>query len=74
MVAWVRCGTYSYRFLIFVFIHTFILDLCFGVVPCVLTYFGFILRRELVRPDFFLLVDLREFFFRSRVGGTKKNK
>ena len=26
----------------------------------------------LVRPDFFLLVDLREFFFRSRVGGTKK--
>ena len=27
-----------------------------------------------VRPDFFLLVDLREFFFSSRVGGTKKNK
>ena len=23
---------------------------------------------------FFLLVDLREFFFRSRVGGTKKKK
>ena len=29
--------------------------------------------RHQVRPDFFL-VDLREFFFRSRVGGTKKNK
>ena len=27
-----------------------------------------------LRPDFFLLDDLREFFFRSRVGGTKKNK
>ena len=26
-----------------------------------------------IRPDFFLLVDLREFFFRFRVGGTKKN-
>ena len=25
-----------------------------------------------VRPEFFLLVDLREFFFRFRVGGTKK--
>ena len=26
------------------------------------------------RPDFFLLVDVREFFFRFRVGGTNKNK
>ena len=24
------------------------------------------------KARFFLLVDLREFFFRSRVGGTKK--
>ena len=27
-----------------------------------------------LRPEFFSLVDLREFFFRFRVGGTKKNK
>ena len=27
-----------------------------------------------LRPDFFLLVDLRDFFFRSRVEGTKKIK
>ena len=26
------------------------------------------------KARFFLLVDLRDFFFRSRVGGTKKNK
>ena len=26
----------------------------------------------IVRPDFFLLVDLRDFFFKSRVKGTKK--
>ena len=32
--------------------------------------FSFALR--LFRPDFFLLVDSREFFFRPRVEGTKK--
>ena len=26
------------------------------------------------RPDFFLLIDLREIFFRSRVRGTKEKK
>ena len=34
-------------------------------------------RGKVIRPnffDFFLLVDLREIFFRSRFEGTKKNK
>ena len=30
--------------------------------------------RHFFRPDFFLLVDLRDFFFRFRVWGTKKKK
>ena len=29
---------------------------------------------QCVMPDFFLLVDLRDFFFRFRVGGRKKEK
>ena len=28
----------------------------------------------MLRPEFFLLVDLREFFFQIRVGGRKKRK
>ena len=30
------------------------------------------LALSLVRPDFFLLVELRDFCFRFRVGGTEK--
>ena len=29
-------------------------------------------KNEFTKARFFLLIDLREFFFRSRVGGTKK--